>query len=543
MKMKSKSLNPSSINKPLILLSILIAFIFALPHLYGFYRLGNNYFPLQSNQDLSYINDETYAYAPEVQNLLKFELNGDPYLWEYKSSPLPFIGELASILPVSILSVLTGSVSYGFAAADLIFPVGLFLLIFFGLRLNGFSKIFSLSTSLAIIALPFFSLLIPKLSSYGTQLTGTLTDPLLFSRTPHPQISDFYLFAPLFLTALVLKNPAKKLVYLWAASIGLSVYSSPYVASTVFGGVILLIPAILKRLPKRTIAFSVVIIGFLSLAWLINFFQIQRFLTSSGFLLRSTFPQKFLFPAQLRFVAIALIILFVNRKDNLSKVLAAFLISASLMVDGHQLIFGRNIEADHWLTRVLAPLGTLALFLIVEKLLTRLRPNILKGVWFLAIIGFLALAFAKQMSWIKTHPQLTYLNSDKQKLLNQISLETSKNDVIGTLSPNLNSEIVALTGRRIYLAPGDRTLASSDEQIKRACDLIFLLNIRENEQSLRQLGQYLIGTETANKNYLDKTVENLMSCAKLKQTGPNYKLDYIVESDDSNQQWTLIPAK
>lgn len=268
----------------LILLSITIGIIFGLPHIFGLYKSWLAYYPLQSTQGLSYQHDETYAYAPEVHQILNFRFSGDSYLWEYKNHSMIFMGEVASIAPIALISSLA-SVPLGFILSDLIFPPLLFLLVYSALRYQKFNSIFCLTTALAVICIPFLSLLIPKLFSYQTNIIGSVTDPLLLSRTPHPQISIIFLFASLFLTSVVLKKPNKKNLFLWSLSIGLSLYSSPFVASTVFFSMALLAPIIFKRLGKKAMAFSLAIGLLICLPWLINMISTQEFLKHSTLLL------------------------------------------------------------------------------------------------------------------------------------------------------------------------------------------------------------------------------------------------------------------
>lgn len=527
----------------LSIISVYIAIVFSLPHIYGIWKLKSGYSPFGVAQGLSYIFDETYTYAPETNQIIRFGFRGDSYIWENRLKPSPFIGEIASIIPLSLLSAVTGSTAFSFIIADVIFPPLLFLLIYKGLRSQQFGKLFSATTSLGVITIPFISLVLPKLSSYGTQFTGTTGDPLFFSRTPHPQISSIFLFVALFLTPLVLKNPNRKFVYFWAVSIGLSIYASPFVSSTIIGSLILLTPTLYRKLNIRAKVITIAIIGLSFGGLVINFLSLQMFINDSDFLLRSTFPQSFLFPAQLRFLVIGLLLLVFGRKNIFLKVLAIFLISGSLLVDVHQIILGRNIEADHWLSRVLAPLGTLALFLLIQKLFDKYKFSLKKVIWSAVIVGLIVTAIYKQQSWIVNHPQLTSQDQEKEKLFSQIERQTDKNDVIGVLPSNLNDEIAARTGRLVYLAPGDRTLTNSQEQLQRACHLITLSLRQDDSQLILATTRYVVGLEKFDKIKTEKALDELKSCLKHQAVVPNAKLDYVVYKNSESGKLTLIRAK
>ena len=71
---------------------IIIAFTTALPHIYGFLTYGKFYSPLGVKENLQFVRDETFAYAAEVEQVLRGQWGGDSYLWEYKNMPNPFLG-------------------------------------------------------------------------------------------------------------------------------------------------------------------------------------------------------------------------------------------------------------------------------------------------------------------------------------------------------------------------------------------------------------------------------------------------------------------
>src|SRR3989344_514198 len=137
--------------KRVIFISIIIGVIIALPYIYGYYTFNNNFSPLISNDNLSYLREHTYSYSAQVNQIIKGHLYGDAYIWEYKSNPSPFVGELASIIPIAII---------------------LFVLIYTGLRIFNFPRYFNLFAATSIIIIPFLSSLLPYYSHNLTQITG-----------------------------------------------------------------------------------------------------------------------------------------------------------------------------------------------------------------------------------------------------------------------------------------------------------------------------------------------------------------------------------
>ena len=106
----------------LLIVALLVSALFGLPHLYGLWRYQDYYSPLISSPSLQHVRDETYTYAAQVNHLLNGYLFGDPYIFEYRFSYAPFINELASIVPLAFLALISYSVGNAFILADLIFP-------------------------------------------------------------------------------------------------------------------------------------------------------------------------------------------------------------------------------------------------------------------------------------------------------------------------------------------------------------------------------------------------------------------------------------
>lgn len=520
---------------------ILISLVFSLPDIYFISKADSNA-PLTINNRLAYMEEETYIYAAHVQQMLSGYFRGDPYLWEYRKSPSPYLGETASIIPIAFLSFISQSVPIGFLLADMIFPALLFLLIYIFLRKLKFSQGFSIVASIAVISVPFLSLLLPKISSYGTQLTGDLDNAIFFSRTPHPQISAIYLFGSLFFTAMILKKPAPKLIYAWAVLIGVSVYSSPFISSTIALGTLFITPFLLGKTNIKVLAKAFLLVLFIASPVIYNVGELQKYLATSDFLLRTTFPIQLLFPRQLRYILVALL-LFKFRKDALSYTLIVYILAASILSDGHQILSGRNLEADHWITRVLAPITTLSLFLLIEKFIVNFKLKTNNVFWFSIGAILILIAFSKQIVWMNANKEHLTPDPSLERLITLVNYNTKQDAVIGSLDPLISKHITGLTGKRVYLAPGDRTLASSAEQIQRICDLISL-SVKDKDQTIsRALLNYSLGFNVWFASDVSSYENKIKECQKGSTIKPKYKLDYIVQKNETLNTWQLIPIK
>lgn len=527
-------------NFGLALIILVLSFTTVLPHLYGLVSYGSEYLSLGVRQNMQYTRDETYAYAAEVQQILRGEWRGDSYLWEYRKSPSPFLGEIASIMPIIAISKFVGSVSFGFIITDFIFPLVLFIVIFLFLTRFGFKKIFAISTSLAVVITPFLSSLIPFIHKNGSFLTGPSNDPLFITRTPHPQISLIFLFLALFFTVEVLTNPTRKIVCAWLLAIGISLYSSPFVASSIALGTLLLSPLILPRLKTKTFVLSMITIFILSLPYLINALNLQAAFKNNEFLLRASSSVDFVFPNQLRYILFA-IILFFLRRDTISKVILAYVVGASLMADGHQLLLGRNIDSDHWISRVIAPLSSLTLFLILEKIIHFKSKIFLRCIWATLASVLLLVGFFKQLTWIRSHKADLEPDYALQSLIRQIETQTGKDDVINSFSFEINQYLTGLTARRIYYGPMERVLASSNEQLERLCDL-HKLSLKYNQEDITQFLNYETELENTRLNkQIDKN-KFKNQCDAEKSNTPRYKLNFLIAKDQSSGEYRLIKA-
>ena len=100
-----RRLLPVDKNQVLIFIfAIAVGLVISFPHLYGIYKQGTSYTPFKITDKLQYMRDETYVYAAQTRQILQGHIRGDAYTWEYRDNPSPFVSEVASIIPISILS-------------------------------------------------------------------------------------------------------------------------------------------------------------------------------------------------------------------------------------------------------------------------------------------------------------------------------------------------------------------------------------------------------------------------------------------------------
>lgn len=504
------------------IVTIIIAITSALPHLYGYFTYHSQYTPFNLYEGNQYQRDELYAYTAQVQQILKGNLVGDSYIWEGRNKPSPFLSEFASVTPIAILSFFLNT-KLGLVVSDFIFPSILFLIIFSSLK-KHYHYLLSLISASAVIFTPFFSMLIPYFSKGGFLWTGTTIDPLFITRSPHPQISQIYLFSAVFMvtTALFSKKATKLIPVAIIAAV--SLYSSIFVSSTIILGILFLTPTLLKRSTKNEILLALLIFLIISLPWLFNFISNYQFLKESDFFTRASYSKELLFPRQLRYIGFA-ILFFLLSKKPISKTILAFAFSAGIFMDFHQLILGRSLDVDHWITRVLAPLITLALFLTMTTAIKKYKyfKIILSGI----LVCVILIGIFFQVKWIKQSIDMLKPDSSKVEIFEKIKKVSKKDDVIASSSLELNQFIPGSTGRYIYIGPLERALLGSSEQLKRICDVYQIFK----EKNLASYPDQLLDLEISFQKWkLNKDInKDLFVKQCLEKKTSYYKIDYLVD--------------
>lgn len=457
------------------------------PHLYGYLKFHTQYTPFSLYEKNQYQRDELYAYAAQVQQVLKGNFIGDTYIWENRNSSSPFFSEFISVLPIVFLSLLLGSVKTAFAVSDLIFPATLFFIIYLFLK-SEYPRIFSILAAASVVLLPFFSTLIPFIFKGGYLWTGTTQDPLLITRTPHPQISLIFLFLALFAAAGAISVDKNKKLRKLAVIAGVSLYSSVFVSSTVIFALVLLAPLLIKSAQRRELMLAIMIFIFVASPWIYNFLSYQQLLKETDFFLRASNPMEILFPRQLRYVFFAFILYFFT-KSSVSKAIIAFTVSAGAFMDFHQILLGRSIDADHWISRILAPVTTLTVLLLFDTLIKKSKR--FAAITSVILVLVISTGIFSQFRWINNNKDLLVPDFAKAELFKKINTVTKKDDVIAATTLDLNQFIPGATGRYIYIGPPERPLMDSSEHQKRICDIFQI----SNEKNLNSQPDELLDQE------------------------------------------------
>src|SRR5579872_3915353 len=193
----------------LTFLIIIVSLIYGLPNLLLYNRYGSNFTPFTLNGS-PIARDETFAYAPEVNFILKNKsLLKEIYVEEYKNSPTPFMGESAPAAVLAILAFVTGSLEKAFVISDFVFPPIIFTLFFIIAKKFIKNYYFSLSAAFVSTISRDFIAVIP----YPAEIIKYLTVQenqnylLYLNRATNPQVSLLFFLAPLLAVFALVKNP------------------------------------------------------------------------------------------------------------------------------------------------------------------------------------------------------------------------------------------------------------------------------------------------------------------------------------------------
>ena len=324
--------------------------------------------------------------------------------------------------------------------------------------------------------------------------------------------------------------------------------------STMLFALALLAPKLYSKIAKQKLLISLFIIILITIPYLINFIFANILYNTKEFLLTFSFEPKIMFPAQIRYLLIALLLFWLRKKDTFSNVIFAFILSAAILMDLHQVFFGRNLQADHYISRILAPIATLSIFIITFNRIDLLKRT--AKIWVFLTLIVLTLGFQQQLSWISLYSndfkQLTY----RKNIIDYINKNTDKNDVIGTLNPDVNDEIQANTGRWVYMLEiNDENLSQKlldymtkqtekvlekNEKLKRICDLEILLNKKENDPEVKRAVYYSLALESENVNKVNNSLDMVSQCLQKNTDVLHFKLDYLINNNDGLNNWDVI---
>lgn len=483
--LKIKEMSLVKRNKPALVISLLIGLIFILPHFLipSFLKSFKKYNPLILNPLKGQIAfEETYTYLPATQEVLEGRFPRDSYIFEYKDMFSPFIGETFSSLVMATLTKIFSSITLAFTIADFLFPLLIFLVLYFLMLDITKDKLLSIVVGATILFVPEFFAAIPYPKALWKYFFNFRANQFLFfSRNFHPQLSFLIWFIALYFLYKALRSDKKRFVFLAGLFLGLLFYTYLfYWTFTWFSFVILFI--FLWLINDFKLFRKMFFIGLLGLMigsfYLFNLYMFRQSSLAVEFFEKMSYPiQTKLFLISLRYIVLAVITGGFLRREK-GFLFWFLLLSGSLLPALAQLVLKKNLEFDHFFYRALMPLGTINLFIIIGRIK---KHSSSKQYWRIVLLIFLGLLFLSGVLRQTTVAIKTYniyiRNEAKEEMLSWFNKNTEKDSVIACLDYDQILSIPAFTHNRTYTPMSNRSLASTEEALRRYLEIAGFLKL------------------------------------------------------------------
>lgn len=541
-------------------LIILTSIIYGLPHILLISKLGNSYTPFTLTGS-PIARDETYAYAPEVNYILKGHLFlKDAYVYEYSNYPTPFMGETAPSLVFALLSKLTGSIENAFIASDYIFPPIIFFLLYIVTNKLIKNRLYAVAVAFLTTIARDLIAVIPfphETFQYLTFVEGQ-NYLLYFSRAFHPQVT-FIFFIISFISFLnLIKYPASRKYIIYSGILFGSLFYSYIFYWTYFAAFYFLIIVYFLVQKEKEILKSLIIAGFIAfiiaVPYLYNIYSFYKLEIAADFVAKSSLDNVPLPITLIRyFLVAALLYLTTRKKDTKFKILVLFILAGVLITPISKMLIGQDLETFHYLRRALMPFATIGLFTSIYFILggKKIQINILSIIILIAFLGYginvQVVASGKiQNSHIK--------DSNREEVFHWLSNNTQKESVVGSVNTDFESLIPVYTQNRVFFPPTDRTVTPTHEGVTRYAILSNLLNINSDWQkkNLDKIISYLFIYQSYDENRSlnissskRKEAENeidLESQGSWKESLKKYRLDYVVVTPVEIEQIKINPT-
>jgi len=466
-----------------------------------------NYSPLVFNQATSNVTfDEAIFYAPKAREIIDGHWKlSDPFIWEYKKTPSPFVGETLPAIIMAGLAKLSGGVAEGFILADFIWPPLVFLSLSYFIYL--LTKKFFLAPVVALIVMFWEHYLswIPYLPSVINKIVSSLDTGTYsrFIRSFHPQISFFFfmLFIIFLWQALSQKKSLNlKIKLAIGVSLGLLFYSYLFFWTYALGWLLLIMLEVGWKknwVLLKDFVWALTTALILALPYLINLWMFRQLSLSDSFVANSNYQ-----PIQgyIKDIGLMLIMLAISgimvKGSRLSRFFQWFYLTGLILV---AIVLGFNLSIDdmigHWMGRVIYPF---TIIFLLGLLIRQLKKNYLYlsiGACLL-LLGYQARVHQK---YFRNHAFSFHLEPGRLEAFEWLNQNTEKDSVVLSASLVNNLYLPIYTHNNSFIPRAPQSLAPSEEALER-----FLLVYKRLEIPEERLNEMFSLTEKNKKLRLKK---------------------------------------
>ncbi len=521
--------------------ALLLALLCSLPHWVSIWTNRGDYSPFAVSPRVSAITfDETHAYAPPAQRFMatgRLQAELDNFELRSMSAGIPFI-------PPALLGALGwafGTLDRAFIAADCLFPVLLFLLLFKITRAITSDQGLRLLIAWSSVLVPFGVLNSVWLGD------DALIAPLEITRTPQPEISFLVLIAAAALLGCALKSTAD-----WKCLVGAGLASGAVVYCYYFYAVAWILTLVLLFLlglawESRRVWVTAAAVLAMAAALSVPFVVEAMHGSAQGgqtHLLARMGAQTHRpdLPALAAGLLLLLVLLFRGRRHVLRKgtyFALTLLVAGSLLGMNIQILTGYETQPWHFWKRLALPVCFFLLVSLVAGVATKSAYLPSFRLASRVILFLLISETAARLIYAATLVAPQHLASDPDHaMLSWIRTNLPSERVLGTLNPELILLIPALTTDYNYVPSGLRSLTSTDEIVARYFDLACLLGISPEEvaresaipshlhrstEVLQVLGLSYTGDSAVFRSFVDGYRNAAHTCR-----APRWQLDYLI---------------
>lgn len=487
-------------NLLLIVLVIILFLLLASPHIYRFLKLKSSYTILTLNQSISdqTIHEEMVTYMPLVNRLINNMPINDPYTYEHRHDPSPFISQFLPSLLFAIFAKITNLPFVFIAAKIILIPITVFILYLVAKELGFNSRTSSAIAITSAIAPGLFSLIpYPKSINYFFETN------LETLRLYYPLFSTFIVSILTLLIIKLVKNQEKLgISILVGIFLGLLFYTY-FFAWTAFLPAFALIIAVFfilkQKILLKQLIFAQIISLLIGIPYFIHLLAFQKTPLYHDFSLRNVyFPitENYIWYS-LRYVLLAGLVILVYKRKNLLPFipLVALILVTALLPDISQFILKVNPQSDHWFERFLYPYSTFLFLCLVY--------NLIKNKLFLNILSFLLILLVLNKVIGFTVTELSYdpyqyrISTDREQMFFWINANLPKNSVVAALNFSESIYLADYTKVYPYFAHSYSTLTTADEASKRFATLavIYQLDINALKQMFPLPGEITLNPD------------------------------------------------
>jgi len=529
---------------------LLVCVIYGLPHIIMSAKLGKNYTPFSLSPNSPIASDETYGYAGFANYIYRGHiLLKDAYVYEYRNFPTPLIADNIPAIAYALLAKISGSLEKAYIISDFISPPILFVMIYLFTKMFIKNNYFAIATAFIIVIARDFVSVIPYPQATFKYITfADYQNSLLYlSRGPHPQFSFIIFLASIWsLFNLTDQNKTKHILISGILS-GLLFYTFMFYFSyfsLLF--VIMIIFYVARRnfdIVRRLVLFGLVVAAIASY-YFYNVIKFYSLSIAQDFTEKMSLPYLYLNPTLLRYVAILIFFYISARKKDVKFYnLCLVILVGIIIIPIFKLIIGRDPTTFHFVRFALMPFATVAFFVALFNLFFYKSQRLVIYISVILISVGMYLGFKTQIIATKNITQYHKINSERQEVFNWLNMNTSANDVVGSLDDDFNFLTSVYTRNWVYFPYSSRTIMPTYEGATRYILLSNLLGISAEKQksNLEEKLSYIFRYRVYNQDnhydfnspqriWLDEEIDRLSYSGTWQTLLRKFQLNYIVIS-------------